>query len=231
MLRVGLTGSIGSGKSTIAGMLGQLGAQVMESDDLGRSLMEPGQPVFDQIVQAFGPAVLAADGRLDRARLAEIAFRGGRLDELNRIVHPAVVDAQMQWMNSVFERDPSAIAVIVSALIFEAERDARSRGERDTVLSDLRRRIDCLVVVTAPDDLKVRRYVERLGLSAAQRAAAEADARSRLAHQIPDAEKAARADYVLENVGDRQALWAKVDLLWQYLQAESNKPGRPGFLK
>ncbi len=223
MLRVGLTGGIGSGKSTIAGMLAQLGAQVMESDELGRTLMEPGQPVYAQIVEAFGPAVVAPDGRLDRARLAEFAFRGGRLDELNRIVHPAVVDAQSRWMNGVFERDPSAIAVIVSALIFEAERDARARGERDTVLSDLRRRIDCLVVVTAPDEFKVRRYVDRLGRPAAQRDAAEADARSRLAHQIPDAQKAARADYVLENVGDRQALWAKVELLWQHLQAESNK--------
>lgn len=231
MLRVGLTGGIGSGKSTIAGMLAELGAQVMESDDLGRSLMEPGQPVFDQIVQAFGPAVVAPNGRLDRARLAEIAFRGGRLDELNRIVHPAVVDAQSRWMNGVFERDPSAIAIVVSALIFEAERDARARGEHGTPLADLRKRVDCLVLITAPDDLKLRRYVDRLNLPAAQRAAAEADARSRLAHQIPDAEKAARADYVLENVGDRQALYAKVELLWQYLQAESNKPPHPGSLK
>lgn len=127
MLRVGITGGIGSGKSTIASMLAQLGAHVMESDDLGRTLMEPGQPVFEQIVHAFGPEVVAPDGHLDRARLAQIAFRGGRLDELNAIVHPAVVEIQNRWMSGVFERDPSAIAVIVSALIFEAERDARAR--------------------------------------------------------------------------------------------------------
>ena len=201
MLRVGLTGSIGSGKSTVATMLRDLGAEVMESDDLGRTLMEPGQPVFDRIVQAFGPSVVAPDGHLDRARLAEVAFRGGRLDELNAIVHPAVVAVQSAWMKRVFERDPSAIAVIVSALLFEAQRDARARGERDTVLADLPRRIDCLVVVIAPDEVKIQRYVDRLGIPPAQRAAAEADARSRLTHQIPDAEKAARADYVLENTG------------------------------
>ncbi len=231
MLRVGLTGSIGSGKSTVATMLRDLGAEVMESDDLGRTLMEPGQPVFDRIVQAFGSSVVAPDGHLDRARLAEVAFRGGRLDELNGIVHPAVVAVQSAWMKRVFERDPSAIAVIVSALLFEAQRDARARGERDTVLADLPRRIDCLVVVIAPDEVKIQRYVDRLGIPPAQRAAAEADARSRLTHQIPDAEKAARADYVLENTGDKQALQAKVEGLWQYLQAQSNKQPQPGFLK
>lgn len=104
-----------------------------------------------------------------------------------------------------------------------------ARGERDTPLSDLRRRIDYLVVVTAPDELKIRRYVDRLGLPASKIATAEADARSRLSHQIPDSEKTARADYVLENVGDKQALWARVELLWQHLQAENNKQAGPGF--
>lgn len=231
MLRVGLTGGLGSGKSTVASMLGQLGAHVMESDDLGRTFMEPGQPVFAEIVRAFGSAVVGPDGRLDRSRLADLAFRGGRLNELEGIVHPAVAEAQRQWMNGIFERDPSAIAVIVSAIIFEAERDARARGERDTLLADLRRRIGYLVVVTAPDDIKVRRYVDRLGLPPSQRAAAEADARSRLAHQIPDAEKAVRADYVLENAGDRRALLGKVEILWQHLQAESNKQLQAGSLK
>jgi dephospho-CoA kinase len=231
MLRVGLTGGLGSGKSTVASTLSELGAQVLESDDIGRALMEPGQPVFAEIVRAFGPTVVAPDGRLDRGRLAEFAFRGGRLNELNGIVHPAVIEAQMKWTNGVFERDPSAIAVIVSALLFEAERDAHARGERDTLLANLRRRIGYLVVVTAPDDVKIRRYVDRLGVPADQRATAEADARSRLAHQMPDAEKAARADYVLENAGDRQALQVQVEALWRHLQAESNKQLHAGFLK
>jgi dephospho-CoA kinase len=231
MLRVGLTGGLGSGKSTVASILRELGAEIIESDELGRMLMEPHQAVFSEIVRVFGPEVVGRDGRLDRARLAELAFRGGRLDELNAIVHPAVVEAQRTWMNEVFESDPAAVAVIVSALIFEAERDSRGRGERASILADWRRRIDRVVVVTAPDFLKIQRFVERLQVPDSERETAEADARSRLAHQIPDAEKAARADYVIQNVGDKAALRAQVETLWRELKAESNKRLQEGSLK
>jgi len=77
MLRVGLTGGLGSGKSTVAGMFRELGGQVVEADELGRTLMEPGQPVFNEIVRTFGPEVVDAQGRLDRAKLAELAFAVG----------------------------------------------------------------------------------------------------------------------------------------------------------
>jgi dephospho-CoA kinase len=146
-------------------------------------------------------------------------------------VHPAVIEQQRQWMNEVFARDPDAIAVVISALIFEVERDACSRGETDGVLADWRRRIDRVVLVTAPDELKIRRYVDRLGLPDDQRVAAEADARSRLAYQIPDAIKATRADYLLENNGDKQVLRAQVDELWRRLVAENNKLSRRGSLE
>jgi dephospho-CoA kinase len=231
MLRVGLTGGLGSGKSTVGTYLRALGAQVIEADEMGRALMEPGEPVFAEIVRVFGPEVLAADGRLDRARLAEFAFRGGRLQELNAIVHPAVIKQQRQWMNEVFARDHAAVAVVLSALIFEVERDARARGETDGVLADWRRRIDRVVVVTAPEELKIRRYVDRLGVSDDERAAAEADARSRLAHQIPDSLKAASADYILDNQGDKQALLTQVEELWGRLVAESNKLSARGSLE
>src|SRR4051794_20423802 len=140
MLRVGLTGSLGSGKSTVATMLRELGAEVIEADELGRTLMEPGQVVHEQIVRTFGPEVVGPDGRLDRARLAKLAFEEGRLDELNAIVHPAVIAAQQEWMEQVFARDPAAVAVVESALIFEVERDARARGERDGILANWRDR-------------------------------------------------------------------------------------------
>ena len=231
MLRVGLTGGLGSGKSTVGEYLRELGAEVIEADEMGRALMAPGQAVFEQIVHAFGPEVVAADGQLDRARLAEMAFGGGRLQELNTIVHPAVIEQQRQWMDEVFARDPAAVAVVVSALIFEVERDARQRGEIEGVLADWRRRIDRVVVVTAPDELKVKRYVERLGLPAECRAAAEADARARLGHQIGDATKTAGADYVLDNHGDRETLRAQVRPLWERLTAESNKRAGRGFLE
>ena len=230
MLRVGLTGGLGSGKSTVAGYLRELGAEVIEADELGRALMEPGQEVYSEIVRAFGSEAVSPDGRLNRARLAELAFQGGRLNELNAIVHPAVIAAQRRWVDSVFARDPAAVAVIESALIFEVERDARARGEKETVLADWRRRIDRVIVVTAPDELKIARYADRICPSGPGRQAVEADARRRLAHQIPDAEKAARADYVLENVGDPSALRARVAELWQRLKAESNNSaGKPSL--
>jgi dephospho-CoA kinase len=269
MLRVGLTGGLGSGKSTVAGYLRELGAEVIEADALGRALMEPGQRVYAEIVRAFGPAVVQSDGHLNRARLAELAFQGGRLNELNAIVHPAVIEAQRFWMDAVFARDPAAVAVVESALIFEVERDARARGERETVLAgvpgdrssslgllaDWRRRIDRVIVVTAPDEVKIARYAARICPEGAGRAAGvpsdrgpldaifasrggsdrssslgweavEADARLRLAYQIPDAEKAARADYVLANTGDIASLHAQVVALWRQLKAESNNSPR-----
>ncbi|MGD0482631.1 MAG: dephospho-CoA kinase [Terracidiphilus sp.] len=234
MLRVGLTGGLGSGKSTVAAMLRELGAQVVESDALGRTLMEPGQPVFSSIVEHFGEDVVDPDGRLNRARLADLAFRHGRLQELNAIVHAPVIEAQARWMNEVFARDPSAVAVIESALIFEVVRDARARGEKDSVLTDWRRRMDRVIVVSAPDELKIHRYAARIQASDGGKGtsieAIEADARNRLAHQVPDAEKAAQADYVLDNSGDVESLRAQVEAVWPRLLqasiAESNKSGQ-----
>jgi dephospho-CoA kinase len=222
MLRVGLTGGLGSGKSTVAGYLRELGAEVIEADELGRALMEPGQDVYAEIVRVFGPDVVSPDGHLNRARLAELAFQGGRINDLNAIVHPAVIAAQRQWMEEVFARDPAAVGVVESALIFEVERDARARGEKETVLADWRRRFDRVVLVTAHDEVKIARYADRIHPAGQGREAIKADARRRLAHQIPDAEKAARADYVLENTEDKSGLYAKTVELWQRLREESN---------
>ena len=222
MLRVGLTGGLGSGKSTVARYLRDLGAEVIEADELGRALMKPGQQVYNEIVHAFGPEVVSSDHTLNRTRLAELAFQGGRVNELNAIVHPAVISAQRVWMDSVFARNPTAVAVIESALIFEVERDARARGESETVLANWRRRIDRVIVITAPDEVKIARYAARVSTSEASRIVAEADARVRLAHQISDEEKVARADYVLENTGDQASLYAQVAALWPRLTAESN---------
>src|SRR5579863_5983826 len=169
MLRVGLTGGLGSGKSTVAAMLREHGAEVVESDELGRALMEPGQSAFSEIVRVFGDAVVMPDGRLDRARLAELAFKGGRVKELNAIVHPAVIEAQRQWMDHLFARDPAAVAVVVTALLFEVERDAREAGANAAAYADLRKRIDRIVLVTASDEDKVARYVARVAASAADR--------------------------------------------------------------
>src|SRR5208282_6917562 len=133
------------------------------------------------------------------------------------------------WMNEVFGRDPSAVAVIESALIFEVVRDARARGEKDSVLVDWRRRIDRIIVVTAPDELKIARYAARVLASSGAEGSLEAietDARNRLAHQVPDAEKATQADDVLDNSGDIESLRAQVAALWPRLRNQSNKSGQ-----
>jgi dephospho-CoA kinase len=221
MLRAGLTGGLGSGKSTVTGYLRELGAEVIEADELGRALMEPGQRVFDEIVEVFGPEVVTQDGRLDRAKLADLSFRGGRLDELNAIVHPAVIAAQGDWMRQVCARDPKAIAVVESALIFEVERAARLRGESEGVLAYWRRRFDRVIVVTAPDEVKIARYVARVSPSGWDEKAAE-DAKSRLAKQLSDAVKTSRADFVLDNSGDLAELRAQVDAVWRQLVALGN---------
>jgi dephospho-CoA kinase len=230
MLRVGLTGGLGSGKSTVAGYFRSLGAKVIEADELGRALMEPGQPVYAEIVRVFGPDVVAADGRLNRAKLAELAFQGGRLNELNTIVHPAAIAAQGEWMREIFAHDPKAVAIVESALIFEVERDARLRGESESVMSNWRHRFDRIIVVTAPDEVKIARYTARIapGTSAEQ---AQSDARLRMARQIPDAEKAARADYILSNDGDLPAVRTKVEAIWAQLVAFSNKPSTAELLQ
>ena len=224
MLRVGLTGGLGSGKSTVSGYLRELGADVIEADELGRELMEPGHRVYDEIVEVFGPEVVCKDGRLNRPRLAEMAFRGGRLDELNAIVHPAVIAAQGDWMRSLFARNPKAIAVVESALIFEVERDARLRGESEGVLSYWRRRFDRIIVVTAPDKVKIARYVVRMSPSGWDEKVAE-EARLRLAKQLSDAIKTSRADFVLENTRDLAALRAQVEAVWrQLVELGNNSP-------
>jgi dephospho-CoA kinase len=216
MVRVGLTGGLGSGKSTVAAILRELGAEVIEADELGRALMEPGHAVYDEIVAEFGPEVVRPDGKLDRARLADLAFRGNRLDALNAIVHPAVIAAQGDWMREVFAKNPKAVAVVESALIFEVERDARRRGESEGVLSYWRRRFDRVLVVTAPEEVRIARYVARLSPSGWDEKVA-ADARSRVARQLSDAVKVSRADYVLENTGDLAALRAQVKAVWKQL--------------
>jgi dephospho-CoA kinase len=221
MLRVGLTGGLGSGKSTVASMLRDLGAEVIEADELARSMMEPGQAVYDEIVAEFGPAVVRPDRSLDRAKLAELAFRGNRLDDLNAIVHPAVIAAQGDWMRSILARNHDAITVVESALIFEVERDARQRGESEGILTYWRRRFDCMIVVTAPEEVRIARYVAKVSPSGWDERVA-ADARSRMTRQLSDAAKVSRADFVLENTGDLDSLHAQVEVVWSQLVELNN---------
>lgn len=214
MLRVGLTGGLGSGKSTVASMLRDAGFHVLEADAIARALMEPGQEVFRGIVQAFGSEVVRPDGTLDRPRLAALAFDGGRLNELNRIVHPPVIAEQERRMQELFAQDPNAIAVLESALIFEAE----AWG----TVPHWRQRFDRILLVTAPDDVKIRRFLARIlpaQPTAEERAAADSDARRRLAAQMPDSVKIPLADFVVDNSGSLEATRLQVQRIVTELRA------------
>ena len=209
MLRVGLTGGLGSGKSTVGRMLARRGASLLQADEIGRELMRPGQAVYDEIVALFGPGVVRADGGLDRGELARLAFREGRGEELNAIVHPAVIARQAEMSEEIGGRDPGAVVVVESALIFETR---YGDGWRE--------RFDVLVLVTAEEQIKVERYVAR---AAGTRPASEleAEARARLALQMRDEEKADFCDYVIANDGTLQELEAQAGRLWEGLLERS----------
>lgn len=205
-MRVGLTGGLGSGKSTVAAIFREHGFPVLEADAIARELMQPGQAVYQGIVQHFGPGVVRPDGSLNRPRLAELAFAEGRLAELNSIVHPPVIAEQERRMAEFFRRDPQAVVIVESALIFEAE--------AWNTVPHWSERFDRIVLVTAPDDLRIRRFLDRIlppGASPEQRATAERDARSRLAAQLPDSVKIPHASFVIDNSGSLAATRVLVD--------------------
>ena len=120
MLRAGLTGDLGSGKSTVARMLAERGAIVLSSDEMGRALMQPGEHVYAEVIAKFGSQIVSADGSIDRKKLAALAFDSARprVEELNAIIHPAVIEAQAEQLAALEETNRQAIAVVESALIF-----------------------------------------------------------------------------------------------------------------
>jgi dephospho-CoA kinase len=220
MLRVGLTGDLGSGKSTVARMLAERGAVVFSSDEMGRALMQPGERVFTKIVEQFGPEIVAADGSLDRKKLAALAFDPAhpRVEELNAIVHPAVIEAQATQLATLAGKNPHAIAVVESALIFSTTHASKGTW---------RDRFDCILLVEAPEAEKIARFVDRIAagrvLSHGERAGIEADARRRLAMQHT-------TDYaadclVLHNDGDIEQLEQQVEAAWSELKQLESASG------
>jgi dephospho-CoA kinase len=222
MLRVGLTGGLGSGKSTAAKMFAALGAHVLQSDAIGRELMEQGQAVYAGIVAHFGEGVVLADGSLDRRALARVAFADGRVEELNAIVHPAVIARQADLSEEIFARDARAVVMVESALIFETNYSEASSGG---FAGGARwsSRFDRIILVTAPEEVKIARFVTRSSageeMTSARRAELEAEARRRLAQQVSDERKSSLCDYVLNNNGALTELEWQVDQLWPILQA------------
>lgn len=191
MLRVGVTGGIGSGKSTVARRLGELGAVVIDADQVAREIMEPGEPVLEEVRKRFGDSVIRPDGSLDRAALAAIVFPDpAALAALNAMTGPAIGRRVALRRSTV---PPGTLSVFDMPLLVE-----RGLWVHEHV---------ALVVETAPET-RVRRLVEQRGLD-------EQDARHRIAAQASDAERRAACDVVLANDGTPEELTAAVDLLWR----------------
>ena len=200
MLRVGLTGGVACGKSTVAKMFADLGAHVADADIIAHELYRPGQDVYQELVKRFGREIVKPDGEIDRAKLAAAAFDGGRVEDLNKIVHPAVIRQQDRWMRELAARDPYAVAMVEAALIFEA-------GVKD--------RFDKIMVVTCKPAQKITRFAERTGRNEAD---ARADVDRRTKAQIPDEEKARQADFVIDNSGSVEETRHQVQRIYAELK-------------
>lgn len=189
-LVIGLTGGMGVGKSTVAAMLAEGGASVIDVDGVGRAVLEPDGGAYDGVVAAFGDSIVDHDGTIDRAALAAEVFGGaGRLDELEAISHPAI--------NEVLAAEvASATSTVVLDMAVLTESRLGWVGER--------RLYQRVVVVEAPVELRIRRLVEGRGVS-------ESDAHARIASQASDHDRRLLADLVISNDGDLAALRAEVD--------------------
>jgi dephospho-CoA kinase len=188
-LLVGLTGGIGTGKSTVTQMFAHLGCRVIDADLLAREVVAPGEPAYETIVAEFGRGVLLPDGYLDRKRLGAIVFADpGRRKRLEEITHPAIRRRQERMLRTLEEEAFEGIVLWDAALLYESG----GAGSMERV-----------VVVLADEGTQLRRLMARDGLP-------EAEGRRRIASQMPVVEKARRAHYVVDNSGTRPETEAQV---------------------
>ena len=208
MRRIGLTGGIASGKSTIARRLAELGAVVVDADAVYREVVEPGRPALERIAEEFGPGVIADDGSLDRAVLGAIVFADRtRRDALNAITHPAVAERTLELFRAAEAADPDAIVVYDVPLLVEGA-SGRSYD------------FDTVVVAEAPAAVRRKRLVEVRGMS-------PDDADRRIAAQADDAERRAIADHLIDTGGSLEETLDRVDRLWPALSAPRPADSEP----
>jgi dephospho-CoA kinase len=193
MILVGLTGGIGSGKSTVSALLADHGAVIIDADALVRELQAPGSPVLEQMAERFGPHILRGDGSLDRPAVAELVFNDeASLKALNDIVHPALAVEVARRIDAA--RGSDDIVVLDFPLLAERPREGLS----------------ATVVVDVPVETAVERLVAARGMS-------ETDAKARIANQVSRDERLAIATHIVDNAGDLDALRHQVDALWEEL--------------
>lgn len=191
---LGITGNIACGKSTIARAFAAHGAALVDADQLARDVVAPGSPVLQQLVERFGADILLKDGSLNRDRLGKIIF-ADRLarEDLNRITHPAIGRLAVERLQQLKTQSDVPLVVYEAPLLFEAGAEGR---------------VDKVLVVSIDPQVQLERLMARDGLD-------QAAARQRIAAQMPQQEKLARADYVLDNSGPLQNTLQEVERLWE----------------
>lgn len=199
MRHLALTGGIGSGKSTVAHMFAERGATIIDADAISRDLMEPGQQVLAEVIEAFGAHLLDNTGRLDRQALADVVFNDDSARErLNAIVHPAVRTEATRQREAAVAADPDD-AVIIQDIPLLVE-----TGQADTY--------DGVIVIHTDHDTRLQRLVDIRGMNIE-------DAKARIAAQATDEQRKAVADWVIDNSGSLEDTEAQVDAVWRELRS------------
>ncbi len=197
MFIIGLTGGIACGKSTVAAILKELGAVIIDTDRVAREVVVPGRPAYQEIVAAFGPLVLQPGGQLDRPALARIIFNDPTARELlNAITHPRIQERVQELLAGLQRTNPEAVVVIEAPLLFEA---------------GMEKMVDAVWAVTAPAPVRLKRLMARDNLS-------RQEAESRCRAQGEETARLRRATRVLSTAGDLDATRAAVQAAWQELQ-------------
>jgi dephospho-CoA kinase len=201
VLIIGLTGGIGSGKSTVAAMLRQLGAPIVDADLLARQVVEPGTPALAEIEARFGPDVLDTDGRLDRKRLGAYVFANpAARAQLNAITHPRIAEASRAAMGELGAAG-HGVAIYEAALLVE---------------NKVHHGLDGLIVVAVSEEAQIERLCQRDQID-------QDAARARLAAQLPLADKVAAADWVIDNGGSTEHTQAQVERVWREIAARAKR--------
>jgi dephospho-CoA kinase len=198
MILIGLTGSVATGKSTVAKMFKKCGAIVIDADELAREVVQPGKPAWREIVRTFGRRILNLDRTIDRHALGAIVFHDKKkLRHLERIIHPRVAREQIRLTKQAAKNDPKAVVIYDVPLLFEAGID---------------KRVDKTVVVAATRETQIMRLKNRNGLT-------RAEALRRIRSQMPLAMKRLRADYILDGTKNRESLSRDIRRLFEDLRS------------
>jgi dephospho-CoA kinase len=195
---IGLTGGVACGKSVVASMFRELGASIIDADQVSRLVVEPTQPAWEEIVERFGEEVLNPDGTINRSRLGEIVFRDEeKREELNQITHPKIIE-KIRELIEEHRKEGVKVVIVEAALIVE-------KGGMKPIISDL-------IVVTADEKTQIKRFTQRVELS-------REEALLRIKSQMPISEKIKHATYVIDNSGSLEETRERVKKVWEIINS------------